>query len=91
MIPLTPDQARAKRSEAQQLSATVHVGKNGINEATTAELLTQLKRHKLVKVRLLPAATEGGTGDHSQAEALAAAVGAQLLEVRGHTAVYWRG
>jgi RNA-binding protein len=90
MIPLTPDQVRAKRAEAQQLAVTVHVGKNGV-EAAAAELLAQLKKHKLVKARLLPSATEGGAGDKGQAEALAAAVGAQLVEVRGHTAVYWRG
>lgn len=91
MIPLTPDQVRAKRAEAQQLAVTLHVGKNGVTEQAVAELLAQLKKHKLVKARLLPAATSGGTGDHAQAQALADAVGAQLVEVRGHTAVYWRG
>jgi RNA-binding protein len=91
MIQLNPDQVRAKRAEAQALAVTFHVGKNGVNEAAVAELLTQLKKHKLVKARLLPSATEGGTGDKEQAEALAVAVGAQLIEVRGHTAVFWRG
>lgn len=91
MIQLNPDQVRAKRAEAQSLAVTFHVGKNGINEAAVAELLAQLKRHKLVKARLLPSATEGGAGDKDQAAALAEAVGAQLIEVRGHTAVYWRG
>ena len=90
MIQLDPDQVRAKRAEAQQLAVTHHVGKNGI-EAAAAELLAQLKRNKLVKVRLLPAATEGGADDKSQAEKLADLAGAQLIEVRGHTAVYWRG
>lgn len=87
---LDPDQARAKRSEAQRLAVTFHVGKNGINEAAVAELLAQLKRNKLVKARLLPAATSGGAEDKAQAEALAAAVGAHLIEVRGHTAVFFR-
>ncbi|HUR63386.1 MAG TPA: YhbY family RNA-binding protein [Candidatus Thermoplasmatota archaeon] len=91
MIQLTPDQVRAKRAEAQQLAVSFHVGKNGVNEAAVAELLTQLKKHKLVKARLLPSATAGGADDRGQAQALADAVGAQLIEVRGHTAVYWRG
>ena len=91
MIQLTPDQVRAKRADAQKLAVTFHVGKNGVNEAAVAELLAQLKKHKLVKARLLPAATGGGAEDKGQAESLAAAVGAQLIEVRGHTAVYWRG
>jgi RNA-binding protein len=91
MIPLTPDQVRAKRAAAHHLAVTFHVGKHGINEAAVSELLAQLKKHKLVKARLLPSATAGGTEDKGQAQALADAVGAQLIEVRGHTAVYWRG
>jgi RNA-binding protein len=87
---LSPDQAAGKRAQAQALPVTMHVGKNGVTEATVAELKAQLHKHKLVKVRLLPAATEG-SGDRDQAEALAGAADAALLEVRGHTAVFWRG
>lgn len=87
---LNPDQLRAKRAEANQLAVTLHVGKNGVNDATVAELKAQLHKHKLVKVRLLPAATEGGTTTDAQAQQLAEGADAQLVEVRGHTAVFWR-
>lgn len=91
MRKLDSDEVRAKRAAATQLSVTLHVGKNGVNQATIAELKAQLHKHKLVKVRLLPSATDGGDGDKTQAEALAEATQAQLIEVRGHTAVFWRG
>jgi RNA-binding protein len=87
---LDPDQVAQKRSEAQRLAVTLHVGKNGVNEATVAELKAQLHKHKLVKVRLLPSATEGGAGDAGQAELLAREADAVLIERRGHTAVFYR-
>lgn len=87
---LNPAQLSAKRSQAQTIAVTMHVGKNGVNEASILELKTQLHKHKLVKVRLLPSATEGGEGNKVQADALAAGADAQLVEIRGHTAVFWR-
>lgn len=78
-----------KRAEANQLSVSLQVGKNGINDATITELQGQLKAKRLVKVRLLKSATYE-SGDQEQAEKLAEATGAILVEVRGHTAVYWQ-
>lgn len=91
MNPLSNKQIQEKRAQAQSITVTLQVGKNGVNEATIAELKAQLHRHKLVKVRLLPSATEGGKEDDTQAQALAKAADATLIETRGHTAVYWRG
>lgn len=79
---------RALRSQANSLKVTVHVGKSGITDATVGELQRHLKAQKLVKVRLLPAATDGGANDQEQAEALAKASASRLIEVRGHTAVF---
>ena len=79
------------RSQAQTLDVTLQVGKNGITPATIEELALQLKKKKLVKVRLLKTATAGGANDEMQAASLAASTGSTLLEVRGHTAVYWKG
>lgn len=78
------------KRRAQALSPTVHVGKNGVADAAIAELTRHLKQDKLVKVRLLPSATDGGAGDKDQAQALAAATKSRLIEVRGHTAVFWK-
>jgi RNA-binding protein len=87
---LDADGLRQKRAQANQLDVTLHVGKNGVNDATVAELKAQLHKKKLVKVRLLKSATEGGEANQQQAEALATKADAQLVEVRGHTAVFWR-
>jgi len=87
---LNPAQLAAKRSAAQTIDVTMHVGKNGVNDATILELKAQLHKHKLVKVRLLPSSTEGGQNNQAQADALAAGADAQLVEIRGHTAVFWR-
>lgn len=80
---------QARRADAQKLNASVHVGKVGVAGAAD-ELKAQLKARKLVKVRLLPSATEGGKDTSGQAEALAQASGSELVEVRGHTAVFWK-
>jgi RNA-binding protein len=90
MPALTPDMIRLKKAEAQSVDVSLHVGKNGVTEATITELDTQLKAHKLVKVRLLKTATAGGSEDKAQAEKLAEATRSTLIEVRGHTAVYFR-
>ncbi len=83
-------QRKAKRAEAQALKPMVHVGKDGASDAIIAELDRHLKAQKLVKVRLLAAATEGGADDQAVADALAEATGSHLIDRRGHTAVYWR-
>lgn len=87
---LTNHERQEKRKKAQSLRPLVHVGKNGITDDVVSELGRHLKQQKLVKVRLLPAATEGGAVEDSQAEALAAATHSELVEQRGHTAVFWR-
>lgn len=79
-----------KRAEANQLPVSLQIGKHGITDATIAELQGQLKKNHLVKVRLLRSATHE-SGDQEQAERLAEATGATLVDVRGHTAVYWKG
>jgi RNA-binding protein len=91
MDKLTNAQIQQKRADAQQLDVTLHVGKNGINDATIAELDAQLKKKKLVKVRLLKTATEGGAQDETQGQMLAEATRSMLIETRGHTAVFFRG
>ncbi len=91
MTELPNKKAQELRGQAQTLGVTLQVGKNGITPATLEELAAQLKKKKLVKVRLLKTATEGGAQDDAQAQQLAEATKSHLLEVRGHTAVYWKG
>lgn len=90
MDKLSNSQIQAKRAEAQALDVSLHVGKNGVTEATIEELGAQLKKRKLVKVRLLKSATAGGAEDEGQAQKLAEGTHSTLIETRGHTAVFFR-
>lgn len=72
------------RGRAQALQATVHIGKDGITLTVIDEVARQLKKSKLVKVKLLPSSeserTEAGF-------ALAGATSSTLVEIRGRTIV----
>ncbi len=75
------------RGDAQLLRPSVQVGKEGITPAIAEELSRQLKRHKLVKVRLL---SSFESDRHEGAEMLAQASSSVLIEVRGKTVVLAR-
>ena len=80
------DATRAQR--IHDLDVTVWVGKNGI-EAVTGELDDQLGDREFVKVKFHRAA-RSGTDAESLADDLADAVGATVVQTRGHTAVLER-
>jgi RNA-binding protein len=89
MDKLTNAQVQQKRAEAQALDVTLHVGKNGVTPTTVEELSSQLKKRKLVKVRLLPSSSESASTE-DQVKALAEGTHSTLIETRGHTAVFFR-
>lgn len=89
MDKLTNAQIQKKRAEAQQVDVSLQVGKNGVTPATLEELSAQLKKRKLVKVRLLPASQESASTE-DQTKALAEGTHSTLIETRGHTAVFFR-
>jgi len=89
MDKLTNPQIQKKRAEAQQIDVSLQVGKNGVTPATIEELSAQLKRRKLVKVRLLPSSSETASPE-DQVKALAEGTNSLLIETRGHTAVFFR-
>lgn len=68
------------------LDVTLWVGKKGIEPAVD-ELRTQLDDAELVKVKFLRAA-RGGTDTESLANDLAEAADAEVVQTRGHTAVF---
>lgn len=76
------------RKRAHELDVTVWVGKAGI-ESVVDELADQLRERDLVKVKFLRSA-RGGTDTEELATELAAAVNAEVVETRGHTAVVHR-
>jgi len=70
------------RAKGQSLQATVYVGKEGISDNVLDEIARQLDKHKLVKVRLLPAVEQ----DRKEAaQELAIKSSSVLVEVRGRT------
>lgn len=75
------------RGKAQSLQATAHVGKDGITDESADEIRAQLKKNKLVKVRLLQSAGEDRDGIAAH---LAARTSSTLVEVRGRTVVLAR-
>ena len=79
---------RTLRERAHDVDVTVWVGKAGI-EAVTGELSDQLDDRELVKAKFLRAA-RGGTTTEELAADLADRVGAEVVETRGHTAVFHR-
>lgn len=81
---LDPGKLRECRAKAQRLEATLQVGKAGVTDAVVTELVVQLTERKLVKVKLLKGDTK------ADARRLAERAGAELVEVRGRTAVLFR-
>ncbi|RQG91993.1 YhbY family RNA-binding protein [Natrarchaeobius chitinivorans] len=77
-----------RKRRAHDLDVTVWVGKSGI-ESVVDELDDQLSNRDLVKVKLLRAARAGESTEEKAAD-LADRVGADLVETRGHTAVFYR-
>jgi len=72
------------RGRAQLLKPTVYVGKEGITNSVVFELTKQLKKNKLVKVKLL-ASVE--TKKEEVAEQLVRDTASTLVEIRGRTVV----
>jgi RNA-binding protein len=76
------------RSRSHDLDVTVWVGKAGL-ETVVDELDDQLRERELVKVKFLRAA-RGGTDTDELAADLAERVGAEVVDIRGHTGVFHR-
>ena len=87
MRDLTGKQRRHLRALGQRLTATLHVGHEGVSEAVVAQADAQLEAHELIKVRV----SENAPDDrHATAEALAARTRAHLAQVIGWTALLYR-
>ncbi len=69
---------------AKDLSPTVHVGKDGIDEGVLNEITAQLKKARLIKVKVL-GTTDGAPKDI--AEELASSTNSVIVDVRGGVVV----
>lgn len=77
------------KASGQSLSVAFQVGKSGVTEGVVAELKTWLDREPLVKVKVLAGAREDAD-TKAIAQELAEKAGVVLVEVRGHTALFYR-
>jgi len=78
----------SREQRIHDLDATLRVGKHGV-ESVADELGNQLDTEQFVKVKFLRAA-RGGTTTEALANELAGQVSADVIQVRGHTAVFER-
>jgi RNA-binding protein len=83
--PLAGRQKRYLRSLAQRLAPAAWVGEAGISAGVVRAIDEALARDELVKVRMHDPADK-----YALAEALAAAAGAELAGLVGHTAILYR-
>ncbi len=77
------------KSEANQISPILNIGKNGVTDTLIEELNKQIKANRLVKIRVLKSAEEG-KDLKAIAEEIADATRSTLIEVRGRTVVLYR-
>lgn len=75
-----------RRQRIHELDATLRVGKSGV-DAVGDELSNQLDDRDLVKVKFLRSSL-GGTTTDELADELAELADAEVVETRGHTAVF---
>ncbi|HVO77561.1 MAG TPA: YhbY family RNA-binding protein [Methanomassiliicoccales archaeon] len=73
---------RELKGEGMDLKPTVHIGKGGLTDRVVEEVKNQVKKNKLVKVRVL---STGPQEKSHIAEELASRAGVKLIEVRGNT------
>jgi RNA-binding protein len=84
---LTGRQRRHLRALGQKLTATLHVGQDGVSDAVVRQADAQLEIHELVKVRVGDNAPEDR---HETASTLAERTRAHLAQVLGRTALLYR-
>ncbi len=68
-----------------ELKATVHIGKDGITEGVINEIRQQLKKRKIIKIKFLQNANRDNFKE--KIEDIAKETGAEVVEIRGFTAV----
>ncbi|MDH7508545.1 MAG: YhbY family RNA-binding protein [Methanomassiliicoccales archaeon] len=70
------------RRMGTKIRSSIHIGKGGISENIIEEIKCQLKKNKIVKIRILETA---GLERMTTAKELADRTGSELVEVRGNT------
>jgi RNA-binding protein len=84
---ISSKQRAVLRGEAHHLTATVHVGQHGLTDALRQSVDDALRTHELVKVHLVKRADISAK---QAANELAAALGAEVVQVIGRTTSLYR-
>jgi RNA-binding protein len=84
---LSSKERAALRGEAHHLSASVHVGQQGLTDTLRQSLDDDLRTHELVKIQFGKSAD---VGVKDAANSLASALGADVVQVIGRTATLFR-
>lgn len=79
----------ALKATGQSLAVAFQVGKSGVTEGVIGELKSWLEREPLVKLRIMRGAREDADAK-AVAQEIAEKAGVVLVEVRGHTALFYR-
>ncbi len=85
---MTSKERAALRSEANRLDVLFQIGKGGINDALIAETDDALRARELIKLRVLTETSP--VTPREAADALAAATGAESVQVIGGVIVLYR-
>lgn len=86
-MPLSSKERAGLRAEAHHLTATVHVGHQGITPTLLHSLDDALRTRELVKVQL---SKHAEASPKAVATRLAEEVGADVVQVIGRTATFYR-
>ncbi len=82
------------KAQANKLEALLQVGKAGVTEALLAELARQLKKEKLVKIKLAKESLDPNVSSkkarQTMAKKLCDKTGAVLIHLVGFTAVLYK-
>ena len=87
MPELTGKQRRHLRALGHHLDALLQIGHEGITDAVVAQANAQLRKHELVKVKVLESSPQDR---HETAEALSERTGAELAQVLGRTFLLYK-
>jgi RNA-binding protein len=86
---LTAGKKRFVKRTLSEESPTILIGKGGVSEEVLKEVEKQLDKKKMVKVKLLGTALQGGKTKQIAIE-IAERAEASLVEVRGHTFMLYK-
>jgi RNA-binding protein len=89
MSEMTAGKRRFVKRTLSEESPTIWIGKSGVSEEVLKEVEKQLKKRKMVKVKLLGTAIKGGQTKQIAVQ-ITGKTEASLVEVRGHTFMLYR-